>query len=62
MKTAYRFRSDLFIPNFFHLPKRTIKKRVSKRLLINQTLKYVEDIYRDFNGFDMSYEEPKHEC
>ena len=45
----------------FDLPKRTIRNN-SNILILFQTLKDVEHIYRDIAGFDMSYDEFKSLC
>ena len=41
----------------FDLPKRSIRNNSQKIFLFNQTLKYIENIYRDVGGYDMSYDE-----
>ena len=47
---------------FFDLPKRTIRNISNKIFLFNQTLKDIENIYRDVGGHDMSYDEFKELC
>ena len=48
---------DIFylLQSYFDLPKKT--KRNNSNKIINQTLKDIENIYRDVGGFYMSYEE-----
>ena len=41
------------------MPKRTIRNNSNKIILFNQTLKDIENIYRDVAGFDMNYDEFK---
>ena len=48
--------------SYFDLPKRTIRNNSNIIILLQQTLKDVEHIYRDIAGFDMSYDEFKHLC
>ena len=48
--------------SYFHLPKRTIRHNSNITILFQQTLKDVENIYRDIAGFDRSYEECKSLC
>ena len=48
--------------SYFDLPKRTIRNNSNIIILFQQTLKDVENIYRDFAGFDMSYDEFKSLC
>ena len=48
--------------SYFDLPKRTIRNNSNKIILFNQTLKDIENIYRDVSGYDMSYEEFKELC
>ena len=48
------------LPKFyFDLPKRTLRKNSSKIILFNQTLKVIENIYKDVGGHDMCYDEIK---
>ena len=48
--------------SYFDLPKRTIRNNSNRIILFNQTLKYIEHIYRDVAGYDMSYDEFKELC
>ena len=48
--------------SYFDLPKRTIRNISIKIPLFNQTLKDIEDIYRDVAGYDMNYDEFKDLC
>ena len=48
--------------SYFDLTKRTIRIKSNKTILSNQTLKDVENIYRDVGGYDMSYDEFKELC
>ena len=48
--------------SYFDLPKRTIRNNSNKIILFNQTLKDIENIYRDVSGYDMSYDEFKQLC
>ena len=48
--------------SYFDLPKRTIRNNSNKIILFNQTLKYIEHIYRDVAGYDMNYDEFKDLC
>ena len=48
--------------SYFDLPKRTIRNNSNKIILFNQTLKDIENIYRDAGGHDMSYYEFKQLC
>ena len=48
--------------SYFDLPKRTIRNNSNKIILFNQTLKYIEHIYRDVAGYDMDYNEFKDLC
>ena len=41
------------------MPKRTIRNNSNVIILFQQTLKDVENLYRDIAGFDMSYDEFK---
>ena len=45
-----------------NLPKRTIRNNSDKIILFNQTLKDIEDIYRDVASSDMNYDEFKELC
>ena len=45
--------------SYFDLPKRPIRNSSNKKILCNQTIKDIEDIYRDVGGNDMSYDESK---
>ena len=46
----------------FDLPKGTIRTNSNKTSLFNQTLKDIENIDRDVDGYDMSYDEFKQLC
>ena len=48
--------------SYFDLPKRTIRNNSNMIILFQQTLKDVEQLYRDIAGFDMSYDEFKSLC
>ena len=48
--------------SYFDLPKRSIRNNSNIIILFQQTLKDVENIYRDIAGFDMSYHEFKALC
>ena len=48
--------------SYFDLPKRSIRNNSNTIILFQQTLKDVENIYRDIEGFDMSYNEFKALC
>ena len=48
--------------SYFEVPKRTIRNNSNIIILIQQTLKDVEYIYRDTAGFVMSYDECKSLC
>ena len=48
--------------SYFDLPKRTIRNNSNIIILFQQTLKDVEQIYRDIAGFDMSNDEFKSLC
>ena len=48
--------------SFSDLPKRTIRINSNNIILFNQTLKDIEDIYRDVGGYDMIYDEFKELC
>ena len=48
--------------SYFDLPKRTIRNKGKKIILFNQTLKDIEQIYRDVAGYDMIYDEFKDLC
>ena len=48
--------------SYFDLPKRTIRNNSNKIILVNQTLKDIELIYRDVAGYDMNYDEFKDLC
>ena len=47
---------------FFDLLKTTIGNSSNKIILSNQILKYIEDIYRDVSGYDMSFDENNSLC
>ena len=47
---------------YLDLPKRTILNNSNKFILFSQTLKDIEQIYRDVAGYDMSYDEFKELC
>ena len=44
------------------MPKRTIRKNSNKIILFIQTLKDIEQKYRDVAGYDMNYRERKELC
>ena len=48
--------------SYFDLPKRTIRNNSNTKILFQQTLKDVGNIYRDIAGFDMSLDEFKSLC
>ena len=48
--------------SYFDLPKRTIRNNSNKFILFNQTLKDIEQIYRDVGGYDMNLDEFKELC
>ena len=48
--------------SYFDFPKRTLRNNSNKVILFSQTLKDFEHIYRDFAGYDMSYDEFKDLC
>ena len=48
--------------SYFDLPKRGIRNNSNKIILFNQTLKDMENIYRDIAGYDKSYDEYKDLC
>ena len=48
--------------SYFDLPKRTIRNNSNIIILFQQTLKDVQHIYTDIDGFDMSYYEFKSLC
>ena len=48
--------------SLFDLRKRTIRTKSSKIFLFNQTLKDIENLYRDVGGYDMSYDVYKRLC
>ena len=48
--------------SYFDLPKRTIRNNSNKIILFNQTIKDIEHIYRDVEGYDMNYDEFKDLC
>ena len=43
--------------SFFDLPKRTERNNINIRILFERFLNNVRNIYRDFAGFDMRYDE-----
>ena len=45
--------------SYFDLPKRTIRNNSNKIILFNQTLKDIEHIYTDVEGYDVNYDEFK---
>ena len=47
---------------YFDSPKRSIRNNSNKIILCNQTIKYIENIYIDVGGYDMSYDEFKQLC
>ena len=48
--------------SYSELTKRNIRNNSNKRFLFDQTLKDMEEIYRDVGGFDMSYDEYQQLC
>ena len=48
--------------SYFDLAKRTIQKTSNKIILYKQTLKDIENIYRDVGGYDMSQDDFKQLC
>jgi len=48
--------------SYFDLLKRTIQNNSNKIILFNQSLRDIENIYRDVAGYDMSYDEFKYLC
>ena len=48
--------------SYFELPKRTIRNMSNIIILLQQTLKDIEHIYRDIAGFDMSHDEFNELC
>ena len=48
--------------SYFDLPKRTIRNNSNKIILFNQTLKDIENIYRNVAGYGMNYDEFKDLC
>ena len=44
------------------MPKRSKRNNSNKIILFNQTLKDIEQIYRDVAGYDMNYDEFKELC
>ena len=48
--------------SYFKLPKRTIRNNSNKIVLLNQTLKDIEHIYRVVAGYDMNYDEFEELC
>ena len=48
--------------SYFDLPKRSIRNNSNKIILFNQTLKDIQNIYRDIPGYGMSYDEFKQLC
>ena len=48
--------------SYFDLPKRTIRNNSNEIILLNQTLKDIEHIYRDVAGYDINYDEFKDLC
>ena len=48
--------------SYFESPKRSIRNNSNKIILFNQTLKDIENIYRDVGGYDMIYDEFKELC
>ena len=53
---------DYLSQSFFDVPKKTIRNNSKIIILLQQTLKDVEHIYRDIAGFDMYYDEFKELC
>ena len=47
---------------YFDLPKRTKRNNSNKIILINQTLKIIEYVYRDVGGYDMGNDKFKQLC
>ena len=48
--------------SYFNLPEKTIRINSNKILLLNQTIKDIENIYREIGGYDTSYEDFKQLC
>ena len=48
--------------SYLDLPKRTIRNYSNKLILFIQTLKDIENKYRDVGGYDMNYDEFKELC
>ena len=48
--------------SYFDFPKRTIRNNSNKIFLFIQTLKDIENIYRDVGGYDVSYDDFKELC
>ena len=48
--------------SYFDVPKKNIRNNSNIIIIFQQTLKDVEEIYRDIAGFDMSYDEFKSFC
>ena len=48
--------------SYFDFSKRTIRNNSNKIFLFNQTLKDIENIYRDVGGYKMSYDDFKELC
>ena len=48
--------------SYFDLPKRTIGNNSNKTILFNQTIKDIENKYRDVGGYDMSYDKLEELC
>ena len=48
--------------SYICMPKRIIRNNSNKIILLNQTLKDIEHIYRVVSGYDMSYDEFKELC
>ena len=48
--------------SYFDSPKRTIRNESNKIVLFNQTLKEIENVFRDVSGYDISYDEFKQLC
>ena len=48
--------------SYFGSPKRSIRNISNKKILFIQTLKGIENIYRDVAGYDMNYDEFKQIC
>ena len=48
--------------SYFGLPRRSIRSNSDRTILAKQTLRDVESIYRDIDGYDMKKDEIKEMC